>query len=101
MLSIVQLRARRISRFADGALSLTVTVMSPFPQKVNEMNSHYVVAISAEATELISVSGTLPQSNKAKQASPYASFLQGPAAALASNVSDRADVTFAAILGYN
>ena len=65
------------------------------------MNAHHVVAMSFEAPEVTSKNVTRTQPDKAKQASLYASLLQGPTAALATNVSDRADVSSSAILGYN
>ena len=39
--------------------------------------------------------------NNAAQKSQYAALLQAPMSSLVSNISDRADVYFAAILGYN
>ncbi|CAE6790039.1 hypothetical protein R69749_07121 [Paraburkholderia domus] len=39
--------------------------------------------------------------NKADQKSQYAALLQAPMSSLVSSVSDRADVSSAAILGYN
>ncbi|QCP52201.1 hypothetical protein FAZ95_23760 [Trinickia violacea] len=65
------------------------------------MNSHHVVAMSFETKEAIPTNIARVQPAKTKQASLYASLLQNPLAMLASNVSDRADVSFAAILGYN
>jgi hypothetical protein len=67
----------------------------------SRMNSLYVVAGALEPTDTTSTSGARVQLNKAKQHSPYALFLRSHAAELACNVNERADVKFAAILGYN
>lgn len=69
--------------------------------KVNEMNPQNVTAMSFEIKEASSTNVPRVQASKSRRTSVYAALLQGPASMLASNVSDRADVSFAAILGYN
>ncbi|AXL53980.1 hypothetical protein DSC91_007683 (plasmid) [Paraburkholderia caffeinilytica] len=54
--------------------------------------SPYLATRSAEAVVRVSAD---------KKASLYAVMLQAPMNALASNISDRADVSSVAILGYN
>ncbi|WP_233858425.1 hypothetical protein [Paraburkholderia sp. HD33-4] len=65
------------------------------------MNSHRVVQIALEVAEVIPAGVTRAERAKPQQNSLYASLLQRPTSTLASNVSDRADVFFTAILGYN
>ena len=68
---------------------------------VNEMNPQNVTAMSFEIKEASSTNSSRVQAAKSRRTSAYAALLHGPASMLASNVSDRADVSFAAILGYN
>lgn len=42
-----------------------------------------------------------PAHPRSQSSSPYKAFLASPFSAIACNVPERADVTFAAILGYN
>jgi hypothetical protein len=43
----------------------------------------------------------VPAHPRSQSSSPYKAFLASPFSAIACNVPERADVTFAAILGYN
>jgi hypothetical protein len=61
--------------------------------------NHLNASISSPAISRSKVSKAIPKTEK--QCSSYVSMLQAPMTVLACNVSDRADITAIAILGYN
>ena len=65
------------------------------------MKTYQGFATAREVAEVASAKTTRTELVKTKHVSPYTALLHAPTASLASNVSDRADVFFVAILGYN
>jgi hypothetical protein len=65
------------------------------------MNACQDFAIACETAEAGPVMTPRVDLVTAKRISLYKALLHAPMSTLASNVSDRADVSFAAILGYN
>jgi hypothetical protein len=65
------------------------------------MTSYQTSAIRIASPELTKTSLAPMRQSKAERTTPYASLLRGPTSMLVSVVSERADVSFAAILGYN
>ncbi|CAB3777144.1 hypothetical protein [Paraburkholderia caffeinilytica] len=65
------------------------------------MNVYQKFAMAREAAEAGLVATSRIDLVNARQISLYKALLHAPTSTLASNVSDRADVSSAAILGYN
>jgi hypothetical protein len=66
-----------------------------------QMNTYQATSAHANAEPRAPKHGSDAAAQKVVALSAYATLLTAPMSLLASNAADRADVSFAAILGYN